>query len=233
MIDSVKAIIWKEYKSASHRKKQIIINSICIFIFMTIISSGRLLNVKMTTENSEEIAKNMIIYVAVTGTYMGLLAVLRFWQEKSNHTIESLLSLPCGPITVILSKIIVPVVISIMIGLLDSILSVIVVSILYKKIIISIGVFVIPVIFGVAVGIPYCFINGYSMWCVSITYSKLVQGVSSLAYVAFIAVMFSNSSMLWTEILNVIFIGAVGLTVIALYLALKVKKENIVLNLLD
>ncbi|MEN8435942.1 hypothetical protein NX821_003202 (plasmid) [Clostridium septicum] len=233
MNNSIKAVIWKELRSAQHRKKQIFINTICIFIFITIIAVIRLLNLKSTTEITDTMATNMVIYIAVTGNYMSLLAVLRFWQEKSNKTIETLLSLPSGVISIMLAKSVVPIILGIFIGLLDSILAVIVMSILYNKLILSLGMFLVPVIFGICIGIPYCFINGYSMWCMSITYSKLMQGASSIAYVALITVMVTNYNISYINFLKVILLCSGILFIFSLYLTSHIDKEKIVLNLLD
>ena len=115
MTSSVSAIIWKELKSAKHRRKQIIVNSCSIFVFITIVAVARLLGIKTTVGITDTMAINMVIYISVTGTYMGLLALLRFWQEKSNRTIETLLSLPIGTITIMLSKSVVPILLGIII----------------------------------------------------------------------------------------------------------------------
>ena len=48
MTSSVSAIIWKELKSAKHRRKQIIVNSCSIFVFITIVAVARLLGIKTT-----------------------------------------------------------------------------------------------------------------------------------------------------------------------------------------
>ena len=208
MTSSVSAIIWKELKSAKHRRKQIIVNSCSIFVFITIVAVARLLGIKTTVGITDTMAINMVIYISVTGTYMGLLALLRFWQEKSNRTIETLLSLPIGTITIMLSKSVVPILLGIIIGLIDAVAAAVIMSILYNKLILSVAMFLAPVIFGIFVGIPYCFINGYSMWCVSLTYSKLMQGISSIAYVALITVMFTNYNVHYMTILKVVMGGA-------------------------
>lgn len=234
MINSIiKAIIWKEIKSAKHRRKQIIVNSCSTFVFITMIAVIRLLGLKTTIDITDTMAINMVIYISVTGTYMGLLALLRFWQEKSNRTIDTLLSLPVGVITIMLSKCVVPILLGIIIGLLDSVAAAVIMSILYNKLILSVSMFLVPVVFGICIGIPYSFINGYSMWCVSLTYSKLMQGVSSIAYVALIAVMLTNYNNQWITILKIICECAGILFILAIYFAYRVNKEKIVLNLLD
>lgn len=232
-MNSIKAIIWKEMKAAQHRKKQIIVNSVCIFIFITLVAVVKLLSLKTTTNITDIMAVNMVIYIAVTGTYMGLLALLRFWQEKSNRTIETLLSLPFGVISIMIAKSVVPIILGTCIGLLDAFVATIVMSVLYNKLILSVAMFLVPIVFGIFVGIPYCFINAYSMWCASITYSKLMQGVSSIAYVVLIAVIFINYNISWITILEII-CGCAGiLFILSLYFMYHVNKEKIVLNLLD
>ena len=87
--------------------------------------------------------------------------------------------------------------------------------------------------FTILVGIPYSIINAYAMWCMDLTYSKMVQGGSSFAYIAVLGTMFINNNSDIFYLPKVIAIVSSVLMVIALVMLIKFDKEKIVLRFLD
>ena len=227
------AILWKEYRQIAARKRAVIINAVCMYMFTIVIAITRLLSLRANGEDSLNMITCVVIYVSVTGVYMALLSMLRFWQEKSNRTIETLLCLPTSVFYIVLAKTIVPVLISAFIGIFNSVITLSIISVLYGKIMILIPGLLLPVFFAIAIGIPYSVINAYSMWCMNLTYSKLMQGISSFAYVALLAILFTNLNTEWFAILRIILFGAAFLWSITLFLAFRFNTERIILKLLD
>lgn len=229
-----KAIMWKELMQIRSRKKAVIVNSVCNLILIGMIGMMRLLSVRSSGQDTTGMVTNIVIYVSIMCSYMALLALLRFWQEKNNKTIETLISMPIGVEYIVLAKTLIPVFLACVLGFIDTAAMFLSVWILYGYIKISfVYVIGVQIMFTVLVGIPYSIINAYSMWCMDLTYSKLVQGGSSFAYIAVLGTMFINNNSDLLYLPKVIAIVAGVLIAIALVMFFKFDKEKIVLRFLD
>lgn len=229
-----KAIMFKEFMQIKCRKKSLIISSVCNAIFIGFIGAIRLLSFRSNSTDTPGMIKNIIIYVSIMCTYMSLLSLLRFWQEKSNKTIEMLISAPINVIPVVFAKLLVPVLISFIIGLIDTSAMTAFTVILYGKIKANLlCVFAVQIMFAFLIGIPYSIINAYSMWCMNITYSKLIQGISTFAYVGVLMVMFISKNSDVFLLSKVILICAGALSLIAVCMLFKLDKEKIIIRLLE
>lgn len=229
-----KAIMWKEYMQIKQRRKAIMVNSASTAVFVCFLGAIRLLGFKSSGTDTPENITNVVLYVAIMCTYMALLSLIRFWQEKSNKTIEMLLAVPMNVVPVITAKLVVPVVIACIIGCIDTIVMSIVTVILYQSLQINLFYVIgIQLMFGILIGIPYSFINAYSMWCMDITYSKLVQGISTFAYGGIPIVMFTSKNNDLLLLPKMILLCFVILSLIAGYMLLRIDKEKIVIRFLE
>ena len=86
-----KAIMWKELMQIQSRQKSVIVNSVCNLILIGMIGMMRLLSLRSSGQDTTGMVTNIVIYVPIMCSYMALLTLLRFWQEKSNKTIETLI----------------------------------------------------------------------------------------------------------------------------------------------
>lgn len=233
-MNAFKAIMWKEFMQIKQRKKAIITNSVFTAIFVLFLGAIRLLGFRSTGTDTPEIITNIVLYIAIVCTYMSLLSLIRFWQEKSNKTIEMLIVAPISVVPIVFAKFIVPVIISCIIGFMDTSAMIVVTVILYQEVKINLlYVFGIQLMFGLLIGIPYSIINAYSMWCMDITYSKLVQGISTFAYGGILIVMFVSNSSSVFFLPKVILLCFGTLSLIATYMLLRFDKEEIVIRFLE
>jgi hypothetical protein len=86
----MKAIIWKESVIIGRRLKSLMISSIFTLVFLMSVGYIRsLLSIQSMPDSKGEIIENMILYICITSGYMMLMSLLRFWQEKSQKTIET------------------------------------------------------------------------------------------------------------------------------------------------
>ena len=229
-----KAIMWKELMQIRSRKRAIVVNSVCNLILIGMIGMIRLFGVRSSGEDTTGMVTNIVIYVSTMCSYMALLALLRFWQEKSNKTIETLISMPIGIEYIVFAKTLVPVLLACAIGFIDTFVIFLSVWMLYGYIKISFFYVVgIQIMFLILVGIPYCIINAYSMWCMDLTYSKLIQGISSFAYIVVLGTMFINNNSEIMYLPQMIVVVAGVLILIATVMLFKFDKEKIVLRFLD
>ncbi len=229
-----KAIMWKELMQIQSRQKSVIVNSVCNLILIGMIGMMRLLSLRSSGQDTTGMVTNIVIYVSIMCSYMALLTLLRFWQEKSNKTIETLISMPIGVESIVLAKTLIPVLLACVIGFIDTSVMFLAVWILYGNIKISlIYVIGVQIMFTILVGAPYSIINAYAMWCMDLTYSKMVQGGSSFAYIAVLGTMFINNNSDLFYLPRVIAIVSGVLMAIALVMLIKFDKEKIVLRFLD
>lgn len=229
-----KAIMWKELMQIQSRQKSVIVNSVCNLILIGMIGMMRLLSLRSSGQDTTGMVTNIVIYVSIMCSYMALLTFLRFWQEKSNKTIETLISMPIGVESIVLAKTLIPVLLACVIGFIDTSVMFLSVWILYGNIKISlIYVIGVQIMFTILVGVPYSIINAYAMWCMDLTYSKMVQGGSSFAYIAVLGTMFINNNSDLFYLPRVIAIVSGVLMAIALVMLIKFDKEKIVLRFLD
>lgn len=229
-----KAIMWKELMQIQSRQKSVIVNSVCNLILIGMIGMMRLLSLRSSGQDTTGMVTNIVIYVSIMCSYMALLTLLRFWQEKSNKTIETLISMPIGVESIVLAKTLIPVLLACVIGFIDTSVMFFSVWILYGNIKISlIYVIGVQIMFTILVGVPYSIINAYAMWCMDLTYSKMVQGGSSFAYIAVLGTMFINNNSDLFYLPRVIAIVSGVLMAIALVMLIKFDKEKIVLRFLD
>lgn len=198
MAKYLNAILWKEFKSIKDTFISKLIPQIGMSIILTImfVVKIKLLNTNINATT----AKNFLMYMLIVVGYISFISNLKFWQEKSFKTIESLLATPIPIKLIILGKVLAPTIISIIIILIHYILYSIGFYIFLKINTFSFSVFLIPILFSITFCFCYGFINGYCMWCGSISMAKILQFFSIAIYLTSIfSILTINSN---TEILN-------------------------------
>lgn len=229
-----KALLWKECKQIFARKKQVLANSIGNCIFIGMFGVIKILGLRSNGIDTKDAVTRIVIYVSVMCSYMALLALLRFWQEKSNKTVETLIAMPISISTIVIAKTLVPVFGACLIGAVDTIILTLLMFALYGEMVVSFGcVLLTQLIFTLLIGMPYGITNAYSMWCMNIVYSKFLQGISTFGYVGVLAYMYASDTTSPSTLIKFIVCCGIGLSVVALSLLPRFNKERIVINLLD
>lgn len=229
-----KAVCWKEWKQICARKKQVLVNSMGNFIFIGMIGVIKILGLRSSGTDTKDAVTRLVIYVSIMCSYMALLALLRFWQEKSNKTIETLIAMPIGTSMIVIAKTLVPVMGACVIGAIDTTILTLVLFGLYGEMMVSYGyVLLIQLLFTLLIGMPYGIINAYSMWCMDIAFSKFLQGISTYAYGGILAYMFMSEAASPAALIQVIVCCGVVLSIVAFSLLPRFNKEKIVVRLLD
>lgn len=120
MAKYLNAILWKEFKSIKDNFISKLIPQIGMSIILTImfVVKIKLLNTNINATT----AKNFLMYMLIVVGYISFISNLKFWQEKSFKTIESLLATPIPIKLIILGKVLAPTIISIIIILIHYIL---------------------------------------------------------------------------------------------------------------
>jgi|GEM_PF-2373609 len=229
----ISAVIWKEYSILNHRLKSIVISTAFTLMFLVSVGCIRIFFSIKTTDNPKLIIENMMLYIAITSGYMLLVSLLRFWQEKSQKTIETLLSLPTNIQSILVSKCIVPIFFCLLFTVVELIIVHIIFILIFDIAFLSIKAFVCNIIVILILDLPFAIVNGFTMWCMNITYSKMMQVFCSLFYVGLLFMFITFANLQFYSILRVILICGAVLWCIATLCLCLMKKEKVVLNLQD
>lgn len=223
-----RAIFFKEWVAFRRRWKSATFTWI---VFVVILGGGALARLS-TTPPSQVLAWHaQVAYTAALVSAATTLSTLRFWQEKSGKTLDTLLALPFSLRSTFLAKASFPAGLGVAAGLLAALM------INMTLIIFLHGPLVSPLLL-LAFTTALCvvnsalgIINGYAMWAMSESAAKIVQIMTMGLFVAAFASIavfdpktFGLSAMLGS--------GIVGglLVLVALVLLVRIRPEQIVLN---
>lgn len=192
MIKYISAIMWKEFKTIKYNFMTKLISQLGISVFATIIFIAKII-MHDATDNTD-ISKNFLIYILVIIGYVSFISNLRFWQEKSLKTIESLLATPISIKLIIFSKVLAPTLLSSLMILIHYFIYGLFLLIFFKVNLFSIYTLAVPFFISFAFNILYGIINGYGMWCANLTIAKFLQLLSVGIYLTSIFSIFTISS---------------------------------------
>lgn len=225
MLKYIKAIVFKEY--AVYKKNWMfnLFNILGISIFLSVFFILRF-----------KVSKNINpaplgLYILMIIGYSSFMQNLKFWQEKANKSLESVLATNI-PIKIFLTgKIMFPLIISIISIFFNYIIMNIGAYLLIGKILLDLKILIHAIWMSSVFNCCYGVINGYCMWCGSMAQAKFMQVISLFIYGCGIlnAFIYKSSSLNFKSI-N---ITLVIFVIISSIFLIRIKKEKAILNLLD
>lgn len=225
MFKHIGAIVNREYlvyKSTS------LMRSINILVLILLISCITVLRLKIFKGLNVD---QLSLYALTVIGFIIFIQNLKFWQEKHYKTLESVLATNISIKIFLLSKMIFPLILSIISIFIDYLVINIGVNFLGVQSFIGLDILVYGIFISSVFNVCYGIINGYCMWCASMNIAKLMQfitvGIYSLGLIN--ALLYSPKN-LNLDLINYILIG---LIIISGILLLKLDKEKAILSLLD
>jgi len=232
MRNVMKAIVWKEYMSLRHRAKKLVFSVLFAVLYLVVFGIIKVIQIQNTPQ-MQSIIENIILYVCVTTGYLILISLLRFSQEKTQKTLESLLCLPVNPTIILLSKCFAAVLLCVMISFFESIILHIIFILLSGAIFVSLKIIVCNLFICALLYLTFSIINGYITWCMNATYVKLMSYITALTFIGLVSsFLYIISFPFYMIFLTFLGIGII-LLILAIFFLRKVDKEKIVLNLQD
>lgn len=226
-MDVIKALVWKEYQTLLVNKKSLLATLIGCFIFIYIFIFMRL---KINNfSNTNFIGK--INYSTLMISYIVFISSLKFWHEKAMCTLEVLFMLPAKIITIIIGKMILPILVaqicSIIFYIISCCILLFISGSLYFSIITLLQIMLLSIIFQIF----YSIINCYAMWCASLNYAKIIQVISVILYLGavFSVIIVPTKINIFNSIGVWFVMGLIGLY--SLWCLKKIKREKAILTL--
>lgn len=236
MIRFSNAIIYKEFCAFKRSIKSFIF---LIIIFGTILlySTYNKCNafVQNGTVDIKKALNGGIFYIVIFLGFVALTTTLRYWSEKSTYALDTLLSLPYTVKKIMLAKAIFPVIVGLIISSLSYIISITVFFMCYEVWLFSVKKLILFLLISLVFNFSYALINGFCMWCLSTTVSKIVQ---IFIWIVFLAGIRGIEALL-TETgysIKVIIIFAISMVlmiIIAVFGLMLADKESIITNGID
>lgn len=176
------AMVWRDYKSFVRNRRQFLLYIILSLSLMLIMVVFLLRSSSQNVEQGTAWINRLSLLAGVNGGYLALLIMLRFWQVKVQGTLISLAILPSSFRLILLAKCITPVLVSVATAVLYFISIHAIAYFLTDLFVLNLITLFHLVIVVFVVGLSFAIINGYSMWCLNVVYSKIMQICSSLLY---------------------------------------------------
>ena len=235
LVNGFVAVMWKEFRSMRYRIKGLLFSigvSLLLFFFASIM---KIYTMKGVFSNNVIAAQQISIYVSGIIGYMALIYTLRFWEEKSMKTIDTLFSTPLSIRLIMLAKVMASLVFSELAVICAFIFYSIVFKIVYSVNILSLGTIIITLAIPILFNIPFGLINGYTMWCLSVGAAKLIQMISIGIFFGALASIWSgiDKTGISSALISGLLAAAIVLWIVGFYCLLFANKEKTVLNMPD
>ncbi|MBV4431674.1 hypothetical protein KM803_10060 [Clostridium tyrobutyricum] len=230
MIKYLNALLWKEFKLIKQNVVSKFISQLSINIILIAILILRV-KISKLPMNIDTII-NITTYVLIITGYISFISNLKFWQEKSFKTIESLLATPIPIYIVVISKILAPIIFSIIVILINYSIYEVFFALFFKYNIFRISSLLIAIALSSFFDYCYGIITAYSMWCASIGVAKILQYLSIGIYLSSIFSIFfvpSNINLLNSNIKYAFIL----LVIVSFYCFIFINKEKCITSLQD
>lgn len=230
------AIIYKEFLSIKNSIKGLIFNLIVLYTILMIsvlTKSKSLLN--STNELNSYVLNNFSIYILIFLGFLATTYTLKFWQEKSNKTLEVLLSTPISARIALFSKVLASEIFSILVIIIGNLFTQIFFYFKFGKITFSITSLLIVIMISALLNISYGIINGYCMWCASTSIAKISQLATYVIMIGGITGIITgiNQSGFSKNTIITLISSIVILSIGSVYCLILTNKEKIVLHQID
>ena len=230
MIKQLNSILWKEFKNIKRNMKIQMISYTGITVLFCIILFAK--SLLLGKEINPTIINNFIQYSLIIIGYMSFLSNIKFWQEKSLKTLESLFATPIPLKILILGKVLAPTIFSVIcIGIYYIIFG------LLMAFILAINSFNIlnllfPLIISILFNILFGIINAYGMWCASAALAKLLQLISLGLYLLSIIPVFMITAKNNISDFNFAYFFII-LSILSIYCLVRCNKEKAITTLYE
>ena len=233
MLKGINAIIWKEFRSIKNKYKGLMFSlSISSLMFFTV-TLIRIFTLKNSLRSDIFASQQISIYVSGLISYMALIYTLRFWEEKSTRTIDSLFATPLSVRQIMVGKVLASVAFSIGVSLTSLLLFSLFFALFSSTNILSIQTILITISIPILFNIPYGIVNGYTMWCLKTGMAKIVQLISFGIFFGSFASIWSgiNATGISSTLVYSFMTGAIFLWILSIYCLIFANKEKTLLNM--
>jgi len=233
MLKYLCAIMWKEFRCIKNKFKSLMFSlSVTSLLYFSVFFI-KVYTLKDSIYGNVLAAQQSSIYISGLISYLAFIYTLKFWEEKNNRTLDSLFATPLSIRMIILGKVLASVAFSEVVNLTAFTLLNIFFYLYIGSNILSIQTILVSISIPLLFNTPFGIINGYSMWCLSTGFAKIVQLVSMGIIFGTLASIWSgfDKNGLSSSLLYGFMAGAIFLWIVGSYCLIFANKEKALLNM--
>lgn len=235
MINCIRAIVYKEMCSLKKQIKSLTFLSMA-FLAILLFSSSNKISVYVTCNvDIKPSITGALGYITIFLGFVALTLTLRYWNEKSMDTLDTLFALPFSFRKIMIAKVVLPVIIGIMVSFFSYVISALYFYVQYQTLVIMPFYFVLILIISIILNFTYGIINGFCMWYLSQLAAKIAQILIYAVFLAGIAGIrsFITEKGIDMNAIYTLIAGMVILIIMSVYCMILVSKEKILLNKIE